>query len=177
MGWLTVVAYFVAAWLCFRNFSAQRGPDGGTPTGRFWLALVLTLVALGINKQLDLQTALTDIGRSLAHAQGWFTQRHIVQIAFIATIAVLTCIALVLLVRMTRPLSTGRLMALTGAVLLASFVLIRAASFHHIDYFIRETVLGLRWNWILELSGISAVAVGAVLDKSALARYAAGGDA
>jgi hypothetical protein len=37
------------------------------------------------------------------------------------------------------------------------FVLIRAASFHHVDQFIGQTILGLRWNWVLEMSGISLV--------------------
>jgi len=36
-------------------------------------------------------------------------------------------------------------------------VLIRAASFHHIDRFIGDRILGLKWNWILEMGGISIV--------------------
>jgi hypothetical protein len=38
-------------------------------------------------------------------------------------------------------------------------VLIRAASFHHIDRFIGESILGLRWNWVIEISGISLVLI------------------
>jgi hypothetical protein len=34
---------------------------------------------------------------------------------------------------------------------------IRAASFHHVDRFIGQKILGLRWNWVLEMSGISLV--------------------
>ena len=44
-----------------------------------------------------------------------------------------------------------------GTVLVFGYVLIRAASFHHIDRFIGESVLGLRWNWVIEISGISLV--------------------
>jgi hypothetical protein len=35
--------------------------------------------------------------------------------------------------------------------------LIRAASFHHVDRLIGRTVLGFRWNWILEMGGIGLV--------------------
>jgi hypothetical protein len=48
-------------------------------------------------------------------------------------------------------------LALTGTVAVLAFVLIRAASFHHIDQFIGERILGLKWNWILEVGGISIV--------------------
>jgi hypothetical protein len=36
-------------------------------------------------------------------------------------------------------------------------VLIRAASFHHIDRLIGRTILGLKWNWVLEMGGITIV--------------------
>jgi hypothetical protein len=36
-------------------------------------------------------------------------------------------------------------------------MLIRAASFHHVDRLIGRTVLGFRWNWILEMGGIGLV--------------------
>jgi hypothetical protein len=41
-------------------------------------------------------------------------------------------------------------LALFGTMLIIAFVLIRAASFHHIDRFIGSTVLGFRWNGLLE---------------------------
>jgi hypothetical protein len=37
------------------------------------------------------------------------------------------------------------------------YVLIRAASFHHDDRFIGETILGFRWNWVIEIGGIRLV--------------------
>jgi hypothetical protein len=47
--------------------------------------------------------------------------------------------------------------ALIGTTLVIGYVLIRAASFPHIDRFIGRTILGFRWNWILEMGGISLV--------------------
>ena len=42
------------------------------------------LIVLGINKQLDFQTLLTEIGRKIAHAQGWYEQRQEVQVIFVS---------------------------------------------------------------------------------------------
>jgi len=51
-------------------------------------------LALGINKQLDLQTALTEAGRVLARYQGWYEQRQFVQLVVIALFAMTCLIAL-----------------------------------------------------------------------------------
>jgi len=48
-------------------------------------------------------------------------------------------------------------LALLGATFLIAFVLIRAASFHHIDRLITSSIFGFRWNWILEMGGIIVV--------------------
>ena len=42
------------------------------------------------------------------------------------------------------------------------FVVIRAASFHHVDAFLAARLGGIKWNWILELGGIAVVAAAAV---------------
>jgi hypothetical protein len=55
-----------------------------------WRFIAVLFVALGINKQLDLQTALTEAGRLAGHLQGWYQQRQSVQIAFIGLVAI-TC--------------------------------------------------------------------------------------
>src|SRR6476659_1098397 len=48
---------------------------------RAWLAISVLFLFLGVNKQLDLQTALTEAGRYLAHYKGWYEQRQVVQLA------------------------------------------------------------------------------------------------
>jgi hypothetical protein len=39
------------------------------------------------------------------------------------------------------------------------FILIRAASFEHIDRLLGERILGLRRHWVIEIGGISLVLV------------------
>jgi hypothetical protein len=126
---------------------------------RTWRFIAILFLALGINKQLDLQTALTEAGRVLAHLQGWYEQRRSVQIGFIGLMAIICLLlAMTLLVWMHRaPVPTW--LAVFGTITVLGFILIRAASFEHIDRLIGESILGLRWHWVIEISGISLVLV------------------
>lgn len=164
IGWLTVAAYFLAAWACWRAFAAADTGSGARFGNRFWLLLAVALGLLGINKQLDLQTALTEIGRSVVHAGGWYEQRQAIQFAFIVGVAVSAVGVLAAMTWLLWPPSPSRAFALCGLIFLVGFVMIRAASFHHVDLFLGQTALGLRWNWILELSGIGLVGAGAMIE-------------
>jgi hypothetical protein len=157
-GWITVVLYLLAAGSCW--ISARKlglGDISRSNERRAWWAISALFLALGINKELDLQTALTDAGRFLAHYQGWFEQRQVVQLAFIALVAIMCLIAAITLLLWTRSAPSPTRLALIGTTIVLGFVLIRAASFHHVDQFIGQKILGLRWNWVLEMSGISLV--------------------
>ena len=129
----------------------------GIKERRIWSAISILFLGLGINKQLDLQSALTEVGRVIAFAHGWYGQRQLVQLALIIFAAIVCISVVITLLIWTRhgPLSTW--FALLGTILVIGYVLIRAASFHHIDRFIGTTFLGLRWNWILEIGGITIV--------------------
>jgi hypothetical protein len=156
-GWVTVVLYLLAAGSCWITARELVLGDIASNERRAWWAISALFLALGINKQLDLQSALTETGRVLAHYQGWFEQRQLVQLAFIALVAIICLIAAIALLLWTRSAPTPARLALIGTSMVLGFVLIRAASFHHVDQFIGQRILGLRWNWILEMSGISLV--------------------
>src|SRR5690349_1833450 len=101
MGWLTVVLYFYAAYRCFRLAQANKVTLLGGEAGLWWL-FALALVALGINKQLDLQTALTEIGRIMAREEGWYGKRRAVQAEFIGVVGLLGLVSSAFLVWVTR---------------------------------------------------------------------------
>jgi hypothetical protein len=124
-----------------------------------WRAVSVVFLALGINKQLDLQSALTEAGRILALSEGWYAQRRDVQLAFIILVAISCTVAAIILAIWAYNAPVPTWFALIGTTFVLGFVLIRAASFHHIDRFIGERILNLRWNWILEMGGISIVLV------------------
>lgn len=153
-GWVTVALYLAATVNCLITALTF---GRGSKERRIWSAISVLFLALSINKQLDLQTALTEIGRIVSDIQGWYPQRQTVQVSFIALIATLSIIAMIALLTWARGSPAATKFALLGTSLVIAYVLIRAASFHHIDRFIGNAILGLRWNWILEVSGISVV--------------------
>ncbi|MGZ8939513.1 MAG: hypothetical protein ACXW32_09920 [Limisphaerales bacterium] len=164
MGWLTVVAYFGAAYLCGRELMKARRINGPREKTFFWATLTILLVFLGFNKQLDLQTLLTLTARRIAIAQGWYENRRIVQIVFVSVVGiagVFTILAMRLLVWKHGDLR----LPLIGFVVLLVFVVARAASFHHIDQLINFRMGWVRMNWVLELGAIALVAWGALIAR------------
>lgn len=163
MGWLTVGAYLAAAWLCLRAYRSARarGPAARS-LALGWAFLCAGMALLGINKQLDLQSLITVIGRKVALEQGWYERRHIVQVWFIGGLGVVAsggALGLGLLLR--RHLREFWL-ALLGGCFIALFVFVRATSFHSVDVFLRTPLAGVRANWLLELGGITCVALAAL---------------
>lgn len=162
MGWVTVVLYFVAAAQCF--FIGRRHDLAFAKFERgLWRLIALGLLALGINKQLDLQSALTEAGRLIAREQGWYEQRGELQRMFIIEVAVVLAILAVLLAVITRRAPAPTRVAVLGSCVLLGFVVIRASSFHHMDVLIDMSWLGIRMNWVLEIGGILVVFAGARL--------------
>jgi hypothetical protein len=153
IGWVTVVAYGAAALVCYLcQRDAQRGPHH-----RFWLGMTLIMLALGVNKQLDLQTWFTEVGRDLAIEQGWWENRRTVQFYLIAALIVAALVSSGWIRSFTKALDNCARLAATGLLLLFVFVVIRAASFHHIDEFLGMKLQELSFNALLELSGIGMV--------------------
>lgn len=157
-GWLTVLAYLLCSALalavCVRlERSRARG---------FWAVVAVLTLFLAVNKQLDLQTALTATGRCLSHAQGWYGMRRLVQLAFIGLLLALVTVAL----RRGRRALKGNLrqnrLALWGVTILAAFVLVRAVGFHFFDILIGLQRAGISVNYVFENLGLLLIALNAV---------------
>lgn len=166
LGWITTIAYALAAWLCVRASAAARVRHGAGPVRarRFWSVMAVAMAALAINKQLDLQSLLTAVGRHMAQDERWYDMRRAVQRAFIVAMMLAGGIALVLLLRHLRHATMWIRLAGLGATFLITFVVIRAASFHHVDVAIHAEWAGVYINHLLELSGIITISLGAIGD-------------
>jgi hypothetical protein len=163
MGWATVAAYAVAAALAWRTARAGRFPPERRLVERlFWVALSVGLAALAVNKQLDLQSGLTALGRCMAQIDGWYAHRRAVQAAFVMALGAGAALAAIVAVIALRRSLARLWLALVGAAALGAFVMIRAVGFHHIDALIGLEIGGWRINWILELGGVALIALGAV---------------
>ena len=171
-GWVTVLAYGVAMGLCalcaVRESANTRVDEA---TRRAWLGVALLMALLGVNKQLDLQTWFTEVGRDLALAHGWYQERQKVQVLFIGTLATAGMIAGAWLWRAFRRLGGEVRWVAAGLVFLIFFVVTRAASFHHVDRLLGlELAPHVRMNAVLELSGIGMVVGAAALRLNRLSR-------
>jgi hypothetical protein len=156
-GWLTVGMYLLAMGRCFVKANSNLHAETAY---RFWTFLGWFLLLLAINKQLDLQTVFTLGLKQLAIAQGWYEQRRALQIVFVVCIG-LTMLVLLLTLRVVLfNLWRQYKLVWMGLFLLSAFILIRAASFHHIDIFIRESLFGLELNVVLENLALLMIILG-----------------
>ena len=158
MGWLTVVLYGLVAVLAV---AVVRTGRTGQARG-FWIVVAAAMGFLAVNKQLDLQSALTALGHCLAVAQGWYEDRRPVQVAFIAALLAAAPVVLWLAARMLRGRLRANGVALAGLVFVGAFVLVRAVGFHCMDALIDLRWQGVRVNWVLEWTGPLLVAANAV---------------
>ena len=157
LGWFTVSAYLVTALLAAKiYFTAENlfNPSILRKQKFFWLFIAVTMLFLGINKQLDLQSLLTAVGRYYAKKEGWYQDRRRIQIAFIAGFVVMSLFSSVMLIRYMTDTLKENALAILGFVFLVTFIIIRASSFHHVDELLMGRIVGVRFNWILEISGV-----------------------
>jgi hypothetical protein len=170
-GWSIVIAYALGAYLAWRAYrscwSEACRLDRTHPLearderliAHFWLLACITLTALGINKQLDLQSLFTQVLRDTAHVQGWYEDRRRYQFDFVVAIAGVGVLTVGAMAWVLRRVLDQVWIAVLGLGWMTSFVVIRAASFHHVDTFLRN--ITRTGNTAFELSGIALVAAGA----------------
>ena len=165
IGWVTVALYVLSAWMCYRVIRLEFDlRDVLEPEEKWlWWMFVVGLVLLGINKQLDLQSSLTEMGRMIAVYQGWYETRREMQVWFIASVGALGVLMSLLVAFLARRSPMATRITLVGCVLLLAFVFIRAASFHHFDLLINHVVGGVRVNWVFEIGGLLVIGLGARL--------------
>jgi magnesium-transporting ATPase (P-type) len=152
MGWFTVASYFACAGVAC--LAAVRNRKRDDKAFALWVTIAILMAVLGINKQLDLQSLLTEIGRQIARAQGWFEMRRTVQFWFIALFGAIILTVYIWYIITFKSMIRRSWLAFCGLFFLMSFIVIRAVSFHHVDELIQYELGGVRMNWMFELSGI-----------------------
>jgi hypothetical protein len=164
-GWLVTLMYFgvvamcVAAWRR-EDWAFLRGGRGMRP--RFWLVVGAVMLVLGLNKQLDLQTLVTSVGRSLAKSQGWYEKRRLVQGVFVAVTGLVALGAVACGWWWLRSAWRRYWPAWVGLMYLGAFIVVRAASFHHLDDALFKTAVFERFvSRGLEAAGVALVGWGA----------------
>lgn len=152
LGWGIAIAYFAA----IAPVLAARARTADEHDRMIWCIAALLLALFGLNKQLDLHTLVTALGRCYARQYGWIDHRRAVQGVFVALVFAATLIGLAVLVRLARGRIDRFLPVLAGLILVIGYGLLRAANFNHL-----AELFDGRSVWLIELGGILLVALGA----------------
>lgn len=132
-GWAICATYALAA--CLATIVWRTSPFAAAHQRReriLWTLITCLMAALALNKELDLQTLILTAGRCLSQAQGWYADRRLVQRDFILALIALACAAGAGIIWLLRGIMHHNLIALSGLVALAGFVLFRGGSMFHI---------------------------------------------
>ena len=167
VGWSIAAAYGVSAVLSVRARHAAK-IEQKRHDAEFWTLVMLAAIGLGLNKQLDLQTLLTEMVRNLAKAQGWYGERRLAQFAFIIAMAAIAATGLVVLLHRYWTRQRGVQLAMIGFALQFGFIVLRAFAFNHGDERFKISPGSPSGNAFLEMTGIVLTCLGA----SAYARSA-----
>lgn len=160
--WVTVGAYLLAAILCTiaaRHAARQQNSSEYA----FWMFSAVLLLFLGVNELLDLQTLLTMMGRAHAKANGWYPDHRRVQYIFVVALAFAAVLFGATLLWLTRQLHYSVRLAIAGLVFIGLFILLRAASFHHLDDILGRGATDFPLGSVQEMAGILLVATAALL--------------
>ena len=165
-GWTIVAAYLLAAALSLgAGLLTQRARRGPRRLSWFWFGCAAALIALAINKQLDLHGDFERLVERNAREYGWYGERRIVQAWFVRAAVAGGIVLAAVVLFMYRRGSPQHWLAIAGIGGLAAFVAIRAASFHDVD-----AVLGMQLGARLSVS--RALELGGALLIGATALWA-----
>jgi len=95
--------------------------------------------------------------------------RRVVQLWFIILFAAAAFASFVAFAFIMRDLFRRFRLAFIGLFFLLTFIVIRAAGFHHVDEIFQSKLMDVTMNWLLELSGIYAIIASALIDRRASA--------
>jgi len=164
LGWATVGLYFAAAALSTLVMLSRRSIFTSHHYRQYvlWGSLILIMLALGFNKQLDIQTLFTEIARYFSHEHGWYGERKTYQLMFIGAVVGFSVFLSLFLLYIYRYVLFKNSLVIVGLCFLLCFVAVRAASFHGFDDIINETFAGYRVNAVLEMPGIVLIILNAI---------------
>jgi len=165
LGWTTFALYLVAAMLSFRAAMVSRSQNSAAIC-RVWIWLGVILTALGLNKEIDLQTLVIELGRQLAGREHLYEYRLRFHAIFFLGF-VLLLIALFATILFRSPARIGKLgrqlpLATGGCVLICTYIVLRAASIDHMDQILGFDLEQIPYLWLLEAGGLLLIIVQAL---------------
>lgn len=132
----------------------------------FWLLVILILFVFGINKQLDLQVLLVEIGRPIAVKSGWYESRRLVQtlFAFVMTGIAGLCAAIMLF--LVRRHWRDNVPVLLGLLILFIYGIMETMSQSHVGCSLDSyEKWGFRLPDMIEMAGILLILTNTLIHR------------
>jgi hypothetical protein len=101
-----------------------------------WICISIFLIAMGINKQLDIQTLQIMSGSSVARRIGSWKFKYIIQTIVVLVVFLSAFITSIFVLSKTRSILRQSLLTISGVLLLIFFTLIRVASISHFRIYV-----------------------------------------
>ena len=160
MGWFTVFSYYACGGLSLLYFFKARSRMHTTDR-RFAIVMTGLLFFLGLIKNFNLLSAITEIGRLVAAKGGWIESRRLLQLALMSLVIFGLAIVFVCAAKKKSlvQLWKSHVPELVCLAYLFVFVLLRAISLHQYGVLLSREIFGIRVNWIAELAGIYALVI------------------
>lgn len=158
-GWGSFLVYVLTAGLCAANAYRSIGMiehrarhvARAQARRRFWSALALLLMILGLTRVLDLQALTANIVRGLLSSEGLYGERSGLQLDLIIAVGAFSMIGLLTALVSFRRVEPSILFAMAGAAALVIFTVIRTISLHAIDSVLNQGPPHLQVNNVVEI--------------------------
>ncbi len=166
LGWLTTGLYVAASTLCV---IAARWPARGRPSPQparqriagFWILVGVVLFVLAVNKQLDLQTVLTEKLRDMAEGGGWYGKRRMWQFMFVVMAAAGLTGAFWGVHRLLGRHWRSHRLALAGVALVGAYLLLRIVDIERMGEMTNLPLSATHVRTVVEWAGLLCLAAAA----------------
>lgn len=161
---ITFILYLIAGLVCI--LVALRShlifSDRYSSHRLLWFGLAAGMILFGINELLDLQTPFTWFIKDLAWQQGWYESGQQAQNIFLVGLVLISMLLLGLILWAVRKEWRKYWLLIFGLLLIARFVVVRAAYFYGVPLpELSQLIGGLKINWTLEFLGAVMVIIAA----------------
>ncbi len=163
---INTVLYAVAVGAAAYRWQMLRRIKAPFAEQAFWLLVIFTLSVLGLNKQLDFQVLLVEIGRPIAMKGGWYESRRIIQAVFVFFLTGLASLFAVLTVFIIRRHWRDNVLTILGLLILCIYGISEAASQSHVSSSLHAYgKWGFRLSDMIEMSGILLILANALIHR------------
>ncbi len=163
IGWVITILYIFFSGMCVLSGLKERSNLQRLSFPElFWYFLALTLLFLGLNKQIDLQSLFIEMGRQVARQYGFYEQRREIQRFFVILFFFFSVAPMLFMLKILLHDIRKYYLVFMGMLIIVLFVLIRASSMSHI-YIVPDVyraVGAVKMKYAMEFCGLCVIGAG-----------------